>query len=139
MVWHVAPSDSMLRNAGSDALAWDPSLERFGADTLNRRFQARFGQPMTGDAWAAWFAVKVVWETALRARSGEGARILALLPTMQFDGHKGVPLSFRAWDHQLRQPLYRSESGRLIQVPADASRATLDQLGTSGEASTCKE
>ena len=121
MVWHVAPSDSMLRNAGSDALAWDPSLERFGADTLNRRFQARFNRVMTADAWTAWFAVKVVWETALRARSGDPARILALLPSLQFDGHKGARLRFDA-DHQLRQPLYRNEAGRLIEV-ADAGPA----------------
>src|SRR5207253_822904 len=56
-MFHVAPSDAMQHDAGEAAVAWDSSLERFGADTLNRRFLARFGQPMTDAAWAAWFAV----------------------------------------------------------------------------------
>src|SRR4029079_11533375 len=56
-LFHVAPSDAMNRDAllaarGAGAVtAWHSSLERFGADTLNRRFQARFRREMTSDAW----------------------------------------------------------------------------------------
>jgi hypothetical protein len=107
-LFHVAPSDSMLRETGPAATTWLPSLERFGADTLNRRFLKRFGQPMSAPAWAGWFAVKVIWETALRARSGDAQRIESVMPTMKFDGHKGEPLAFRSSDRQLLQPLYRA-------------------------------
>src|SRR4051812_26438573 len=36
-------------------LAWHDGLIRFGADTLNKRFRARFQTPMTPAAWCAWF------------------------------------------------------------------------------------
>jgi hypothetical protein len=87
--------------AKARAEAWDASLSRFGADTLNQRFSARFHEPMTSGAWSAWFAVKAIWESALRLKSADAQSIAQHLvrDTTQFDGHKGTPLSFRPWDH----------------------------------------
>lgn len=150
MMFHVAPSDAMLRDAatqgGAGAVtAWDPRLERFGADTLNRRFRARFARDMTAEAWAAWMAVKILWESSLRARTttGRGLREYLERDTTRFDGHKGRTLSFRAWDHQLRQPLYVVRDGSVIEVPvapgdADASNDLLDTLGASRGESACR-
>ena len=92
----------------SGVALWDARLERFGAGQLNDRFRTLTRQEMDGSAWAAWVAVKIAAESALRARSGEAGKIREFLeaPATQFDGHKGWPLSFRAADHQLRQPLY---------------------------------
>jgi hypothetical protein len=157
--FHVAPSDAMLRDAvaqaghpanGSSA-AWDPSLVRFGADTLNQRFRARFRQSMTADAWTAWVAIKMLWEASLRTRATDGAAIGAYLraDSTQFDGHKGRPLSFRSWDQQLRQPIYvvaRGTGGAtrvIAELPAattdtDSSRDVLDRLGTPRADSRCR-
>jgi hypothetical protein len=147
--FHVAPSDAMRRDAagdaGGDVVAWDASLEKFGADTLNERFHTRFGRPMSADAWCAWVAVKALWESALRVKSGEARRIAEYLArdTTQFDGHKGRPLSFRTWDHQLRQPLYVKRGTMIVEVPAPASpdessRELLDRLGTRAAQSPCR-
>jgi hypothetical protein len=152
--FHIAPSDAMSRDAlaigGAPAKsrveAWDASLSRFGADTLNQRFLTRFHAPMMSGAWAAWFAVKTIWESALRQKSGDASRIAEYLgrETTQFDGHKGAPLSFRSSDHQLRQPLYivSSAGGTPKQVPEIAGdesvRDALDRLGGSKSASTCQ-
>ncbi len=88
-------------------VAWHSSLTRFGADTLNKRYRARFNAPMTSDAWCGWFAVKCGWEAALRSNATSIGALRDFLekPTTRFDGHKGVPLSFDA-AHELRQPLY---------------------------------
>ncbi len=157
--FHVVPSDAMYRDAlvrarapqGAIATAWDASLERFGADTLNGRFRARFGRGMSADAWAGWMAIKVLWESALRAHATEVSALLDYLAreVTQFDGHKGVPLSFRTWDHQLRQPMYivgvdKDRQRRVIaEVPASlpaemSSRDALDLLGTPAIRSACK-
>jgi len=90
------------------AVLWDPSLERYGASQLNDRYRAKCRAGMDGNAWAGWAAVKIAAEAALRAQSTDPSRLLAYLqtPGIQFDGHKGWPLTFRAGDHQLRQPLY---------------------------------
>jgi hypothetical protein len=157
-MFHVVPSEAMYRDAllgaratpASQALAWHPSLERFGADTLNQRFHARFTRPMIADAWLGWFAVKVAWETSLRTKSVDGKTLIRSLQDdrTQFDGHKGRPLSFRRWDHQLRQPLYIAENrGGGLEVVAEepavgasdeSSRDALDRMGTSAAHSTCR-
>jgi hypothetical protein len=150
-LFHVFASEAMVRDArqeapaATDIVVWDGSLARFGADTLNGRFEARFGKPMTPHSWAAWFAVKALWESSLRMKSAEPARIAEYLlrPTTQFDGHKGRPLSFREWDHQLRQFLYARVNDKLVDVPENApksidSRTFLDRLGTSAKESTCR-
>lgn len=149
--FHVAPSVAMLRDAVSQsgrgdrasATAWDPSLARFGADSLNQRFKSDFGRPMTSEAWTGWFAVKVLWESSLRAKSSSTIAIRDYLErdTTQFDGHKGSPLSFRAWDHQLRQPLYvleptpSGETKVVAELPVagatESFRAALDRLGVA--------
>jgi hypothetical protein len=150
-LFHVAPSDAMNRDALATApiagpvTTWHSSLERFGADTLNRRFQARFKREMTSDAWTAWMGVKILWESSLRMRSGETAKLLDYLArdTTQFDGHKGAPLSFRPWDRQLRQPLYVMGDAGLVEVPTATSpgesvRDLLDRLGTRAADSPCR-
>ena len=72
-------------------------------------------------------AVKIAWETSLRAGSTDPAALLTFLEkeSTQFDGHKGAPLSFRAWDHQLRQPLYAVAGAKVI--------AELPDVGKGGE------
>lgn len=145
-LFHVTPSDAMRRDASptDDVVAWDPALERFGADTLNQRFRSRFGRMMDEDAWCGWMAVKVLWESALRVRSAAPDRLSEFLSrdTTQFDGHKGRPLSFRRWDHQLRQPLYVRRGESLVEMPAaageESSRDLLDRLGTRASQSSCK-
>jgi hypothetical protein len=149
-MFHIAPSDAMLRDATKlaggtgPALAWHESLVRFGADTLNRRFAARFNAPMSADAWTAWMATKIVWESALRAGSGQPSAVLGHLRSdaAQFDGHKGVPLSFRPWNRQLRQPVYVETSKGFVDVPVVAgdepARVALDRIGAGAAASACR-
>jgi hypothetical protein len=152
-MFHVAPSDAMLHDAVSladvngTATAWDAGLEKFGADTLNDRYKVATGKPMDADAWLAWMAVKIAWEASLRAPSTDGTALATHLrrDSTQFDGHKGRPLSFRAWDRQLRQPVYVVTSGanrQLIEEPTASgditSRALLDRLGTSEAHTTCR-
>lgn len=147
--FHLVPSSAMYRDAvrlagGGEAVAWDPTLAKFGADTLNDRFRARFQRGMTTNAWTSWFAVKVLWESSLRAKSVEPRALAAYLAreTTQFDGHKGRPLSFRPWDHQLRQPVYVRAASGLVEEPAandeaESSRESLDRIGVTKETSTC--
>jgi len=133
--FHVAPSRTMLDAAlhearahgsaplpdGATATAWDPALERFGADTLNRRYRDRYHASMSSWAWCGWFAVKCAWEAALRSKASDGAALIAYLerPTTRFDGHKGSPLYFDA-SHRLVQPLYDGAGGDIAKPPIPA-------------------
>jgi hypothetical protein len=151
--FHVCPSEAMFRDAvaassrdETNVTSWHPALERYGADTLNRRFESRFNRPMTGEAWCGWMAVKILWESALRARSTAAGTIIQFLESERasFDGHKGRPLGFRPWDHQLRQPVYVERAGApLVEMPSstkadESSRDVLDRIGTPAARSTCR-
>lgn len=157
-VFHVEASERMYADAlaarsgdaagAAEAVLWHPALERFGAAQLNDRYRARFPMGMDGAAWAGWMAVKTLWEASLRARTTEAAGLRDYLTrgATQLDGHKGWPLSFRAWDHQLRQPLYLVADGgtRVVgEVPARgadegaSSREMLDRLGGAASAAGC--
>lgn len=96
--------------AGPDARAvlWHGGLFRYGAEQLNDRYLRRFDREMTGEAWAAWIAVKAVAEAAFRTRSPDPAGLREALggPRAAFDGHKGSPLTFTAPGGTLAQPFY---------------------------------
>jgi ABC transporter substrate binding protein (PQQ-dependent alcohol dehydrogenase system) len=132
--------------SAANTVLWAGTLERYGASQINNRFRARYQTPMDGGAWAGWVAVKIAAEAALRAHSVKAGAILSYLetPSTTFDGHKGWPLSFRSWDHQLRQPLYAVAAGRVVaELPdvgrnADQSmREELDKFGDPAGSAGC--
>ena len=89
-LFHVQPANA------ADCVVWSPQLEKFGAAQLNDRYRAAFHADMTPQAWGGWFAVKVLWESALRARSDKAQDILAYIKSdrASYDGHKGDLLHF---------------------------------------------
>ena len=107
-VFHVA--------SGSWGVTWLPTLTRFGADSLNKRYRARYQTGMTPTAWCSWFAVKCAWESALKSRASNAADLIAYLesPRARFDGHKGVALYFDG-THELRQPMYDEKGNENFQ------------------------
>jgi ABC-type branched-subunit amino acid transport system substrate-binding protein len=152
-MFHVIASATMERRARVEAkkpddavvALWDSSLERYGAAQLNDRYRHATGQPMSSAAWTGWFAVKVIQETIERAQSTVPRALRDHLekPATGFDGHKGELLTFRPADHQLRQPLYVSSAGDIVELPTDSALAedaeeALDHLAGSAESSTCR-
>jgi branched-chain amino acid transport system substrate-binding protein len=108
--------------------SWYHGLERFSARELNRRFYRRFEKPAEGFAWTNWAAVKLVVEGVLRSASTEASALVSYLESASpFDGHKGRSLTFRDWNHQLRQPLY------VLKVREDKPENSWDRLQLIGE------
>jgi ABC transporter substrate binding protein (PQQ-dependent alcohol dehydrogenase system) len=124
--------------------AWNWTWERFGAPQVSHRFKKRAGRDMNATDWAAWLAVRAL-DDALResrATTIEDADKYLLGPDMNIDGAKGPPLSFRAWDHQLRQPILLTTAEATI---ADAPMPgflhqtnVLDTLGYDKPETQCK-
>jgi len=100
----------LARVRSSGELVWHHDLERFGAAQLNARYEAVAGSAMNDAAWLGWMAVKVAWESCVRARSEEPRAIAEYLvrDTTVFDGHKGRPLRFDPATRVLDQPYYRN-------------------------------
>ena len=135
----------VVGDAGLLAEAWMPRFERFGAPQLSRRFQRAAQRPMTGPDWAAYMAAKAVLQAALEAPAApDAATVMKALKRADFtlDGFKGVRLSFRPWDRQLRQPLLLTDGvGVLGIAPVDGvlhPKNVLDTLGADAPESACK-
>jgi ABC transporter substrate binding protein (PQQ-dependent alcohol dehydrogenase system) len=125
-------------------LAWHPQWERNGGPQVNRRFAKLAERPMTGQDWAAWVAVKTVASLLrdhAKATPVEQARLLRSGQVF-VDGAKGPRLSYRAWDGQLRQPLFLSHvDGVVGTAPLDGvlhPTEVLDTLGVDEKETACK-
>lgn len=125
----VFPPTTELKSAE----LWHPSLERFGALELNDRFRSRWKTGMTSAAWAAWVAVKILSEASLRKQSVEPFLILDYITTSEFDGHKGWPLTFRAEDHFLRQPIYMVSAGNDSKVTEELPRGSRSETQSASQ------
>ena len=129
---------------GLVAKGWDAQAEDWGAQQLQNRFRKLAGRPMTPVDYAAWLAVRAVGEAAGRAGKAEpGALRAALLsPDFKVAGFKGRQLSFRDWDHQMRQPILLAAANGVIAVaPVDGfmhPTTDLDTLGTDSPETKCR-
>lgn len=133
--------------AGTQGLvptAWHRTHEMWGAIQLQNRFREQAGRWMTEEDYGAWLAVRAVGEAASRTGSVDFERIRAFLYGGEFAlaGFKGVPLSFRGWDRQLRQPVLLAAERSLVAVaPLEGflhPRNELDTLGFDQAESKCK-
>lgn len=142
-------SRTVAPRLGSDhrATAWEASLDAYGAREINARFREMFGAPMEPSAWTTYQAVKIVFEAATVGGSVDPGDVIDYLsgPEGVFDVWKGIGVSFRPWDHQLRQSLYlvRIREGAdqpfeyadlvgelpAIYMPGTDPEERLDQLG----------
>lgn len=135
-LFHVLPSAAMARaaevqwlqrNLGSPvrATAWHADFVKFAARDLNKRYRKKYAEPMSPQAWVGWVAVKAVVEAATRSSATEPAAIAAFMrDSLEFDGQKGVALSFGK-DGQLRQPLLLIQDGKNVgESPLDLTPAT---------------
>jgi ABC transporter substrate binding protein (PQQ-dependent alcohol dehydrogenase system) len=99
---------------------------------------------MTGQDWAAWMGIKTLVSAWVVEPKGTPLSLVARLRSgqVQVDGFKGVPLSYRAWDGQLRQPVLLAHADGVVQTapmegvlhPTD----NLDTLGVDEKESPCK-
>jgi ABC transporter substrate binding protein (PQQ-dependent alcohol dehydrogenase system) len=132
----------VVGDAGLVAVAWSPRFERFGAPQVTRRLSKATGRPMDAHDWPAWMAGKALVAAAVAAPKGPMAALHKALAEAELDGSKGVSMSFRAWDGQLRQPVLLTDGRSVIDVaPVDGvlhPKNALDTLGADAPEKLCK-
>ena len=132
----------VVGDGGLAALAWHAQFERFGAPQVSRRFAKAHQRPMTAHDWASWLAGRALVAAAVAAPNGPLPALHKALAEAELDGSKGVNLSFRPWDGQLRQPLLLSDGQGVVGVaPADGvlhPKNVLDTLGADAAEKLCK-
>jgi ABC transporter substrate binding protein (PQQ-dependent alcohol dehydrogenase system) len=125
----------VVGSAGLGADAWHWTWDRYGAPQLLNRFQSRAGRHMTGIDWAVWMATKMIVQAALRTGSNDFARLKPhILGESTYDGVKGLAVSLRPWDHQLRQAMLLSTADSVVaSAPLPGFLHIHNELDTIGD------
>jgi ABC transporter substrate binding protein (PQQ-dependent alcohol dehydrogenase system) len=133
----------VVGSEGLTPVAWSPAMEQWGAAQLQSRFRKLADRPMGARDWAAWAAVRAVGEAVTRTGGNDPAAIRAYLLSDAFElaGFKGRPLSFRAWNGQMRQPVPLAHARAMAALaPVEGylhHRTELDTLGDDQPESAC--
>lgn len=139
--WYPRP---VAGSEGLSALTWSPVIEQWGAAQLQSRFQNAHGRDMTSQDYAAWAAVRTLGEAVTRTDSGDAATLRAYILSDEFElaGFKGRPLTYRAWNGQLRQPIALAHPRALVATaPLEGFLHQINELDTLGldrPESTCE-
>jgi ABC transporter substrate binding protein (PQQ-dependent alcohol dehydrogenase system) len=138
--WLARP---VVGTQGLIATAWHKTHEQWGAAQIQNRFQALAKRSMEEQDYGAYLAVRAIGEAATRTKSNELEVLSNYLRSPQFtlQGYKGNPLSFRAWDGQLRQSiLLVAPRSFVAAAPIEGflhPKTELDTLGFDQNESTC--
>ena len=123
--------------------AWARPHQGWGATQLQDRFLHQAKRWMTNRDYAAWLAVRSVGEAATRAQSADAGKIAAYMRSDKFElgGYKGLPLSYRPWDGQMRQAILLSDSRAVVAVSPQPGFlhqfSELDTLGVDRPETKC--
>lgn len=133
--------------AGTQGLkptSWHRTHEQWGATQMQNRFRRESGRWMTPVDYAAWVGVRAIGEAVTRTSSNDINIIKKYLISENFGigAYKGVKVSFRKWDRQLRQPVLLASPRSMVSVSPQEGYlhpvSELDTLGLDEAESTCK-
>jgi len=136
--YHLARPRPVIGSIDLEPVAWHWTWERNGAPQVNSRFDKKSGGRhihMEGADWAAWLAVKMIVQSALRTGSADFRNQRAfILGVGNFDGDKGLAMSVRPWDHQLRQAILLAAPYEVVAAaPVEGFLHRTNELDTLGD------
>ncbi len=131
-------------SAGLVPTTWHRAHEQWGANQLQSRFLKFAGRRMTDLDYNAWTAVRSVSEAVTRTDATDVPTIRRYVLSAEFElaAFKGVPLSYRDWNGQLRQPILLVTPRSLVSVSPQRGFlhpvTPLDSLGYDRPETTCR-
>lgn len=133
--------------AGSGGLvptSWDAAHEQWGATQLQNRFFRQFRRGMNARDHLAWLAARMIGEAATRTGSADPKELRGHLlgPDFSIAAFKGVRLSIRPWNLQLRQPILLTDGRMTVSVSPQEGylhqTTELDTLGVDKPETKCR-
>ncbi len=145
LMYRTALPRPVVGTQGLQAVAWDPSYtESGGMHFQNAIPRLAKRKPVERD-YTAWVGLRSIADAAMKSGKATPQEIKAFLLSDQFklEAFKGQALSFRPWDHQMRQPIILGGGTR---VPVSTSpqegflheKYLTDTLGFDEPETKCK-
>jgi ABC transporter substrate binding protein (PQQ-dependent alcohol dehydrogenase system) len=134
----------VVGSQGLQAVAWHRAFEQYAGTQLQNRFEKQAARFMTERDFTAWLGVRVVGEAVTRTARNAAADVNAYILSKDFEvaGFKGVGLTFRSWDHQMRQPMLLSGPRTLVSIsPQDGflhQKFLTDTMGFDEPETKCR-
>jgi ABC transporter substrate binding protein (PQQ-dependent alcohol dehydrogenase system) len=99
--------DPVVGTQGLQALAWDPSYTEYGAMHFQNGLPKLAKRKPVERDYTAWLGGRALTDGIMRSGKTTPPEVKTYLLSDQFklEGFKGQAMSFRTWDHQLRQPI----------------------------------
>jgi ABC transporter substrate binding protein (PQQ-dependent alcohol dehydrogenase system) len=129
---------------GLTAVAWHRSYEQYAGTQMQHRFERFAKRVMTERDYSAWIAVRAIGEAVTRSGKTAVPDLRDYLSSNAFTvaGFKGEGLSFRTWDHQLRQPMLITGARSLVSMSPQEGflhpKFLTDTLGYDEPETKCK-
>jgi ABC transporter substrate binding protein (PQQ-dependent alcohol dehydrogenase system) len=107
LLFRTYDADPVVGTQGLVAVAWHRAYEQYAGTQLQNAFEDAADRVMTERDYAAWLAARVFGEAATRTQKTDAASLRKFIGSEDFKvaGFKGQQLTFRPWNHQLRQPV----------------------------------
>ncbi|ETX13008.1 ABC transporter substrate-binding protein [Roseivivax halodurans JCM 10272] len=141
--FHLWDPRPVMGSAGLRPVSFHGAHEAWGATQFQTRFDALAGRYVREEDYQTWLALRVIGEAVTRTGSADADAIrdYALGDEFELAAFKGVPVSFRQWNGQLRQPILLYDGRITASVsPQDGflhQSSPLDTLGIDEPESTC--
>jgi ABC transporter substrate binding protein (PQQ-dependent alcohol dehydrogenase system) len=139
--WDARP---VAGTAGLVAESWHPAIELWGGTQFQNRFKRMADRTMRPLDYNAWMATRMIGEAASRTKSNNFKDLMAFIkqPKFEFAAFKGVGLSLRSWNGQVRQPILVATPKLLVSVSPQPGFlhqfSELDTLGIDKPETKCK-
>jgi ABC transporter substrate binding protein (PQQ-dependent alcohol dehydrogenase system) len=128
---------------GLEPATWHPAFDVWGAAQAQSRFMRLARRTMRPADYQVWLAVRSVGDAVTVSKNTDPQALREFMRSSDFSvpGYKGVPLTFRPWDQQLRQPILVVQPRALVSVAPEPGflhqRTPLDTLGFDQPESDC--
>ena len=142
--YHTAEPKLVTGTQGLTPATWSRVLDSWGSAQLQSRFVRTNKRTMRPLDYQAWTAIRAIGEAATRTKSGDPKMVAdyILHPDFEIAAFKGVPVSIRDWDRQLRQPILIVQPKMLVAVAPEPGFlhpiSPLDSLGFDKPETGCK-
>ncbi len=145
LMYRTYNPDPVVGTQGLQALAWDPSYTEFGAMHFQNGLPKLAKRKPVERDYTAWLGGRSLTDGIMRSGKTTPPEVKAYLLSDQFklEGFKGQAMSFRPWDHQLRQPIILG-GGTRVPVSVSPQEGFLhptnvtDTLGFDAPETKCK-